>query len=188
MFVGAFSHTPNADAVEWFADAILPSLQRRQRGLVLRVVGPDVPRRLRRLAPSSVKVLGYVADLAPVLDASRVFVAPLRFGAGMKGKIGQSMSQGLPVVTTSVGAEGMFLVDGENALVADAPEAFAHAVDRLVRDDALWTQLSRSGAQLVRQHFSEDAALARLAALFPVARPGNLPAAEAVPALARLRS
>jgi glycosyltransferase involved in cell wall biosynthesis len=84
-------------------------------------------------------------------------VAPLRFGAGVKGKIGEALSYGLPVVTTNIGAEGMSLRDGEEALIADSPRDFAAAVLRAYRDEALWRRLSECGYAHVRQHFSPEA-------------------------------
>jgi glycosyltransferase involved in cell wall biosynthesis len=101
-------------------------------------------------------VLGYVPELSPYLDNSRVFVAPLRFGAGMKGKVGQSLAHGLPVVATPVGAEGMQLEDGVHLLVAETPEVFAEQVLRLLRDDDLWTALQREGRTLIQETLSED--------------------------------
>ena len=187
MFIGSFSHGPNVDAVEWFVDEILPLVHRRLPGLVFRIVGGSLPKRVKRLASRTVRVMGHVSSVAPLFDASRVFVSPLRYGAGMKGKIGQSLSHGLPVVTTSVGAEGMMLVDGENALVADEPAAFADAVIRAATDEASWTRLSRNGLHHVAQHFSEDAALKRLAALFDVPSLEAPAAGEVVPAFARTR-
>jgi len=88
---------------------------------------------------------------------ARVFVAPIRFGAGVKGKIGEALSYGLPVVTTNIGAEGMSLRDGEEALIADSPQDFAAAVLRAYRDEALWRRLSERGHAHVRQHFSPEA-------------------------------
>jgi len=87
-------------------------------------------------------VTGYVPDTTPYLDAAWVSIAPLRYGAGMKGKVGEAMAAGLPVVTTSIGAEGVELKDGITALVADTPEAFADAVRRLCTDDALHQGIS----------------------------------------------
>jgi glycosyltransferase involved in cell wall biosynthesis len=187
MFIGAFSHAPNVDAVEWFVEEILPLVHDRLPGLVFRVVGSDPPKRIRRLASSTVRVLGHVPAARRVFDASRVFVSPLRYGAGMKGKIGQSMSYGLPVVTTSIGAEGMKLEDGENALVADGPAAFADAVVRLTTDEELWTRLSNAALHHVERHFSERKALERLVELFDVARVGVPATSEPLPALVRIR-
>jgi Glycosyl transferases group 1 len=186
MFIGAYSHGPNVDAVEWFVREILPRVHERLPGLVLRLVGGKVPRRVKRLASPTVRVLGHVPSVAPIFDAASVFVAPLRYGAGMKGKVGQSLAHGLPVVTTSIGAEGMMLRDGETALLADDPAAFADAVIRLAQDEALWTRLSRAGLRHVLEHLSEDAALERLAALFDVAPAEEPVAVEPLPAFARL--
>jgi glycosyltransferase involved in cell wall biosynthesis len=167
MFIGGFEHVPNLDAVEWFVGSVLPLVQRELPGIVLRVVGSKAPESLRRLASAAVRIEGHVPDPTSLFEQSRVFVSPLRYGAGMKGKIGHAMSHGLPVVTTSVGAEGMRLTDGENTLVADGAAAFAAAVVRLHEDELLWSKLSRASVQHVQQRFSEDAVRATLASLFP---------------------
>jgi glycosyltransferase involved in cell wall biosynthesis len=95
-----------------------------------------------------------VPDLRDVFDATRVFVCPLRAGAGVKGKVSAAMSYGLPVVTTSVGAEGMDMRDGEQMLLADDPAAFASACLRVYRDEALWQRLSDAGQALVQEKHS----------------------------------
>ncbi len=169
MFVGSFAHAPNADGVEWFVERILPLVRRRLPGVVLQVAGGDVPARVRRLDSAEVHILGNVRRLRPMFESTRVFVAPLRFGAGMKGKVGESMSQGVPVVTTSIGAEGMMLTPGKTALVADDPGAFADAVVRLYRDERLWRRISEHALRHVEKHFSQAVALSRLAALLPPA-------------------
>jgi glycosyltransferase involved in cell wall biosynthesis len=92
------------------------------------------------------------------MDGMRVSVAPLRFGAGVKGKVNLSMAHGQPVVATTCAVEGMHLRDGDDVLVADAPEAFADAVLRLYDDEALWSRLAANGLDNVRRHFSADAA------------------------------
>jgi len=173
MFIGGFEHKPNVDGVEWFAGEVLPLIRKSLPGVAFDVVGNKSKKKVARLASAAVRVHGYVPDAAPFFERCRVFVSPLRYGAGMKGKIGQSMGRGLPVVTTSVGAEGMMLVDGENALVAGDPAAFAAAVVRLYRDELLWSRLSRNGIEHVREHFGEEAALRRMKEIFPLARPGG---------------
>ena len=120
MFVGNFQHGPNVDAVKWFVTDVFPLIQRQLTGIVFHVVGSRMPEEVTTLASPSVRIAGYVPDLEPYFRSSRVFVAPLRYGSGMKGKIGQSMSYGLPVVTTSIGAEGIMLQDDETALIADS--------------------------------------------------------------------
>lgn len=165
LFVGSYDHAPNVDAVEWFVGEILPRVRRAIPGVVLRVVGSNPPPRLAALASPAVEVVGWVPDLDPSLERARLFVAPLRWGAGMKGKVGQAMSHGLPLVTTSIGAEGTSLVDGEHALVADDADSFAAAVVRLYQDELLWTRLAQGSVSHIQQHFSEEATRTRLAAL-----------------------
>jgi len=103
-------------------------------------------------------VHGYVEDIAPYMDGCRVSVAPLRYGAGVKGKVNMAMSYGLPVVATSVAVEGMHVEAGADVLVADEADAFADDVIRLYGDEELWNRLSANGLANVARHFSFDAA------------------------------
>src|SRR5690606_34938096 len=97
--------------------------------------------------------------VAPYFNAARIFVAPLRYGAGMKGKIGQSLEYGLPVVTTAIGAEGMDLVHEKHALIADEAEAFGRETLRLYTDEALWKQLRRHSAEALKPFSAEAISL-----------------------------
>ena len=162
LFVGHYLHSPNVDAVRFFAQDILPSVRSRIADAEFLVVGSSMTDEVRAAGGDGVRLLGYVPELQPILEGSRVFVAPLRYGAGVKGKVGQSMSMGLPVVTTSIGAEGMQLVDGENALIADDPAAFSDAVVRLYRDPVLWERLSRNGLHHISGLLSVEAATGKL--------------------------
>jgi GT2 family glycosyltransferase len=162
LFIGGFAHPPNADAVRWFAEAVLPLLRKRLPDAVLHVIGTvDEPAR-RSLAIDGLVLHGRVDDLDPWLDGCRVSIAPLRFGAGVKGKINTAMSCGLPVVATTVAVEAMGLSDGDDVLLADTPEAFADAIVRACTDEALWLRLSRGGRDNVRRHFSPEQARAAL--------------------------
>ena len=154
LFVGNFAHRPNADAVQFFAREVLPLIRESLPGVEMFAVGDNAPPELEAYAPAGVRMLGYVPDVGPLFARCRVFVAPLRFGAGMKGKIGDALSYGLPVVTTGVGAEGMSLRDGEEALLADAAADFARAVIRLYRDEGLWRRLADKGYAHAERHFS----------------------------------
>ena len=154
LFVGNFRHRPNADAVRFFAREVLPLVRESLPEVELHVVGDNTPADFVGYEAGGVRALGYVPDLAPLLARARVFVAPMRFGAGMKGKIGDAMAHAIPVVTTTVGAEGMFLRDGEEVLIADAAEEFAAAVVRLYRDPELWRRLSANSHAHVERHFS----------------------------------
>ncbi len=165
FFIGGFQHEPNGDAMRYFASEILPLVRAELPDVRLRIVGSHMPDSIRALSSPAIEVLGYVAEAEACFAQARVFVAPLRHGAGMKGKIGQSLSQGLPVVTTRIGAEGMGLRDGIEALIADDPHAFARAVVRLYQDAALWSALSRAGLHLMRAHYSKDVVARQLPGL-----------------------
>jgi O-antigen biosynthesis protein len=158
LFVGGFGHPPNADAVRWLASDILPAMRRQLPGVRVLVAG-DVPDADRQaLASEGIDMLGRVDDLAPLMASCLASVAPLRFGAGVKGKVNMAMSHGLPVIGTTVAVEGMHLADGVDVLVADTPDGFASAYARLAADAALWQSLSEHGLANVRAHFSVDAA------------------------------
>ena len=172
LFIGGFQHPPNADAVRWFAEAVLPLLRERLPGVVLHVIGTADAQARRTLAGNGIVMHGRVDDIDPWLDGCRVSIAPLRFGAGVKGKINTAMSCGLPVVATTVAAEAMGLSDEDDVLLADTPEAFADAVVRAYIDEALWLRLSRGGLDNVRRHFSPEQARAALRPVLGDARDG----------------
>lgn len=162
LFVGGYGHPPNADALHWLADEILPAL-REVSGDVRIFVAGDVPDSARQsLEQKGLDILGRVPDLTPLMNSVLASIAPLRFGAGVKGKINMSMSHGLPVIGSSVAVEGMRLVDGRDVLVADDARRFAAAYVQLASDEALWTSLSDHALQNVREHFSPEAARSAL--------------------------
>lgn len=158
MFIGGFMHTPNEDGIVWFVESILPLVHQQLPDVHLYVVGSHPSERVKCLSSAQVTVTGYMEDVRPYFEKSRVFVSPLRYGAGVKGKIGQSMAFGLPVVTTSVGAEGMRLVDETNALIADDESVFAEKVTRLYQEKELWEKVSKNGLQSIQQNFSMEVA------------------------------
>ncbi len=162
LFVANFAHAPNVDAILDFHASTWPLLRRALPGVRLTLVGSDPPPPVRALAAADVEVTGWVPETTPYLDRARVSIAPLRYGAGVKGKIGEALAHGLPVVTTPIGAEGMDLVDGEHALVADGAGAFAAAVAALAEDDALWQRLAAAGRAHIAATLSPDAARAGL--------------------------
>ncbi len=167
VFVGGFGHPPNADAVRWFCDEVLPLVRARLPEVRLHCIGSDPPPSIQALARrEGVLVHGYVRDLAPYMDGCRVAIAPLRVGAGVKGKVNLSMAHGQPVVATSVAVEGMHLRDGVDALIADSAQDFAAAVVRLYGDEALWRRLSAGGHDNILRHFSADAARATVRRIF----------------------
>jgi GT2 family glycosyltransferase/SAM-dependent methyltransferase/glycosyltransferase involved in cell wall biosynthesis len=169
LFVGGFEHLPNIDAVQYLVRSILPLVRRRLGDVPVTIVGSKAPPAVLELVAAGVEVAGYVPDLETLLDRTRVMVAPLRYGAGMKGKVTQSLAHGLPVVTTTVGAEGLGAVDGRDMLIADDPEAFADAIVRAYSDDALWRTLSENGQAVVDRVCSIRTMHERMADLLAIA-------------------
>ena len=159
VFVGGFRHPPNVDAVRWFVQEAFPSIHARLPDVRFHCIGSHTPPEIEALgALPGVIVHGHVADIDPYIDGGRIAIAPLRYGAGVKGKVNLSMAHGQPVVATSCAVEGMHLRDGEDVLVADDPQAFADAVVRLHEDEALWNALARNGLDSVARNFSLETA------------------------------
>ncbi|HET6545118.1 MAG TPA: glycosyltransferase [Rhodanobacteraceae bacterium] len=158
VFVGGFQHPPNIDAVIWFVRDIFPLVGAQLPDVHFHVIGSRMTDEISALAGASVHVHGYVEDIAPFMDGCRIAVAPLRYGAGVKGKVNLAMSYGLPVVATPSAVEGMRVDAGEDVLVAAAAAEFAAAVVGLYRDEALWRKLSANGLDNVREHFSFETA------------------------------
>jgi glycosyltransferase involved in cell wall biosynthesis len=155
LFVGGFWHKPNVDAVQWFSREIWPLIRAGAPDARFHIVGSNPTHDVISLSRlPGIEVPGYVPDLGPFYTRSRLLAAPLRYGAGMKGKIGQSLAFGLPVVTTPIGTEGMKLRDGHDIVIAQEPAAFAEGCLRLLRDDTLWQQLQRNGVQFVERELS----------------------------------
>lgn len=167
VFIGGCNHAPNLDAMRWIAAEILPALRSAFPDITVHLLG-DMPETVRReLAQPGLSCHGRVADLTPWLDGCLVSIAPLRFGAGVKGKINMAMSHGVPVIATPIAIEGMQLREGVDVLVAQAPAGFVTAVTRLQSDPALWAQLSTNGMANVREYFSPAAAAAALQRALP---------------------
>ena len=159
VFVGGYRHPPNVDAALWMAREILPLIRAQRQDIVLHLIGSDVTDAVMALDElPGVRVHGHVPDLDPYMDGCRIGLAPLRYGAGVKGKINLSMAHGQPVVATPAAVEGMHLRDGVDVLVGADAQDFADAVLRLYDDRALWDTLSRHGVENVERHFSFDAA------------------------------
>lgn len=166
MFVGGYRHPPNVDAVLWYAKEVLPIIKQRLPGVKTYIIGSNAPESITALADEALEIVGFVPDMTPYLDGCRISISPLRYGAGVKGKVNQAMSHGLPVVATSPSVEGMYLRDGLEVLVADEPEAFADAIVRLYHDEVLWRQISAASVENVRRYFSPETAWSVMDDLF----------------------
>jgi GT2 family glycosyltransferase/glycosyltransferase involved in cell wall biosynthesis len=165
IFVGNFEHPPNADAIRFLCKSVIPEIDPQILSEhPLYIVGRHLGAPVRRYADgiSGIRLVGWVPTLIPYLERARISVVPLLYGAGTKRKVIQTLMAGTPVVSTRIGLEGLGLVDGKDALVADEPAAFAAAVERLLTDGALWADLARRGRENVVALHNAERAHARL--------------------------
>jgi glycosyltransferase involved in cell wall biosynthesis len=158
VFVGSFGHEPNIDAAVYLCKDIMPLILGECPTARLKIIGSNPTAEILNLASDHVDVLGYIPDTAPFLERAYISVAPLRYGGGMKGKVGEAMSFGLPVVTSSYGAEGFGLEPGRDLLVGNNPEDFAEHVIRLLDDSELYGRIGRNGRNFIETHYSVAAA------------------------------
>jgi glycosyltransferase involved in cell wall biosynthesis len=163
-FVGSMNYQPNADAAFWFIREVLPLIRQTLPDVKFRVIGRDPPRSLVQEAKvnPALEVTGTVEEVLPLLRECSTMVVPLRAGSGVRLKIMESLSAGLPIVSTSVGAEGLVLENGRDILLADDAASFAQAVLRLLQDDALRREMAERGMQRVQSDFSWKQSGARL--------------------------
>ncbi len=166
VFVGGFPHTPNVDAAIFIAHEVMPLVWREVDGARLVLVGYAPPEEVRSLAGPRIVVTGHVPDIEPYMDRARVNLAALRFGAGVKGKVVEALQLGVPVVTTPIGAEGVGITPGRDAIVAEGAEALAQAVVSLLRDATRCAELSAAGVELVRRRYSREAARLAIERIF----------------------
>ena len=176
VFVGGYRHSPNLDAVYYFMREILPKLRLLLPDAPIAIAGSHPPPELAECARNDahVSVLGFVPDHRVLLASCRVGIAPLRFGAGMKGKIGDYLACGLPCVTTPIGAEGMGLDIGREIVVAGDADEFAHAVAAVYANPARWEALSAAGREYIRTCFTPEAIAPAVLAAIDLA--GQVPA------------
>lgn len=157
LFVASFGHAPNIDAAVWFVREVFALIQVKHPDIHLELVGSNPTPEVQSLASHNVMISGYITDeeLASRYQRSRVAIVPLRFGAGMKGKVIEAMHFGVPVVTTSTGVQG--LEDVADAIaVADDPQPLADHVLRLLSDDALWIRQAEAAVKVAKSRFSVD--------------------------------
>ena len=154
VFTGSINYRPNTDAVAYFIKEVMPQLLRLKPSAKFVVVGQGAPDSLLRMADANVEFTGAVPDVRPYVARAAVVIAPLRVGSGTRLKILEALAMGKPVVTTTIGCEGLSVVDGEHLVVADDPQPFAEAVARLMTDRKLATELGRSGRALIERDYS----------------------------------
>jgi glycosyltransferase involved in cell wall biosynthesis len=161
-FIAGFSHLPNVDALQFFLAHIWPLVIGNLPNCEFTIVGPDLPDGMLENVPGTVRYLGHLPAIWGWLESLRLTVAPIRYGAGAKGKVASSLAAGVPCITTSIGAEGMELQHGVNVLIADSPQDFAAQLERAYTDPILWSLIS-AGAQ---QHAERKLSIANWRRLF----------------------
>lgn len=157
LFVGGFGHPPNQDAAEWFVKNVWPIVLAKYPSLHLNLVGSNPTDKVKALACSSISVTGFVTDdeLANYYENSRVAIAPLLYGAGVKGKVVEAMRFGIPIVTTSTGVQGLDYIPAR-LYVADDADEYARQIILLLENDEEWRSLSKRQTQFVKENFSPE--------------------------------
>jgi glycosyltransferase involved in cell wall biosynthesis len=150
-FLGGLHWPPNVQGAVWFATQVFPQVRAEIPDALLTVIGKSPP---RELVGEGIEVTGYVADLMPYLAETGVFIVPLHAGGGMRVKILDAWSWGLPVVSTTIGAEGISIHDGKDILIADTAQTFAQAVIQVLRDPVMAQQLGQNGRQTVLEEYN----------------------------------
>jgi O-antigen biosynthesis protein len=157
LFIGSYNHPPNVDAVRWLCQEIMPLVWSQLPELTLTFLGSNVTEEVQALAQDQrITVTGYLTDVSSYFLNHRLFVAPLRYGAGMKGKLGQSLEYGLPIVTTTIGIEGMNLSNEQNVLVANEAPEFAQQIIRLYNHEELWNKLAANSVKTIASFSPES--------------------------------
>ncbi len=167
LFVGGGRHPPNVDAARWLVSEIFPIVRSRLPECTLEMVGEELASQVGPgYSEAGVNFHGHVPDLCDLVSRCMVGLAPLRFGAGVKGKVNHYMAHGLPTVATPCASEGMHLHHGADVLIAGAADTFADAVVALHEEESLWRALAAAGKQNVTRHFSFESARAPVTATF----------------------
>jgi glycosyltransferase involved in cell wall biosynthesis len=155
IFVGNYLHYPNVDAILYFSREIWPKLKAMVPNVKLYIVGQGPTPEIQDLGEdNNIVVTGRVEEVAPYIEKSMVFICPVRLGGGFRGKILEAMSAGRPVVSTSLGAEGIPAMSGENIVIADDVEGFAQGINNLLNDESFFQKISQNARKLVEEKYS----------------------------------
>jgi len=173
VFTGSMDWMPNEDGIGWFVNAILPRIRAELPSATLTIVGRNPTAKVKALHQpgAGVTVTGSVPDVRPYLASHQLFIVPLRVGGGTRLKIYEGMTMGLPTVSTTIGAEGLPVVDGEHLVLADDPASFAAACLALLNDPARSAAIGDAADTYVRAHFGWDGVARRFAEICQAAIP-----------------
>jgi|WetSurSiteA1Bulk_404760.scaffolds.fasta_scaffold03452_2 GT2 family glycosyltransferase/glycosyltransferase involved in cell wall biosynthesis len=176
IFVGAFQHLPNVEAMMYFCRDVLPAIRTKVPGVELLIVGSNpTPPVLSLAAIPGVKVTGFVPDIRPFMSSSSIYVVPLRLGVGIRGKILEAWGMGMAVVSTSVGCAGLRFENGRNLLVGDTPQQFAAHVISLLNDPVGRSRLGEEGRKTTEQFYSWETSAQQLDMLYQRMIKGTAP-------------
>lgn len=167
VFTGSMDWLPNSDGILWFIESVLPLVSKKVATVRLVVVGRRPGKAIERIASQDPRVVvtGWVRDVRPFVKNGRVYVVPLRIGGGTRIKIFEAMSMAMPVVSTSIGAEGLPVSHGENILLADSAQEFADRIVTLIEDPEAAARIGRAARDLVVKHYSWENAAEKFAAI-----------------------
>lgn len=169
VFIGSYAWPPNVDAMKWFTEKIWPAVYSMRDDARLQIIGSSAPPEIEALkGVPGVEVLGYVPDTTFYLERAAISVAPLRFGGGMKGKVNEALAHGIPVITTSIGAQGFHAKNGEEMIITDDPGEFAEAILSLIDNPKLQRKIGLAGQALNERYCSPEAVGANINDLFRI--------------------
>ena len=161
VFVGGFKHPPNSDAVEYFINDVFHFIQEKLPDVKFHIIGSNMPDKIIQLCNKTKNCVsvGYVEDLSSMLNSFRVMIVPLRYGSGIKGKVTESLSHCLPVVTTSIGGEGLEFAINNALIIADNPKDFAEKTVEVYTNKDLWEQMSKNCHLIIEKYFLPEHAV-----------------------------
>jgi glycosyltransferase involved in cell wall biosynthesis len=182
LTMGTLHYPPNADGIRWFMGEVFPLIREHVPEAALTIIGKNPPKDFLERAsrdPQFVKVTGYVPDLTPYLEQAAIMVVPVRAGGGMRVRILEAFAQAIPVVTTTIGLEGIDARPGEDVLVADTPAGFAAAVVRLLQDESLQSRLAANGRRLAEQRYDWKVVLKAMDTIYnPISEQSAIPSTQ----------
>ena len=169
LTLGTLHYPPNADGIRWFANEVFPLIQAQEPEVTLTIIGKNPPAdfyQLQEKYPQAIKITGYVEDLTPYFEQAAVMVIAVRAGGGMRVRILEAFARSMPVVTTTVGLEGIDANPGEHVLVEDTPQEFAQATLHLLADPSLSSKLAQRGRVLAEEKYDWQVVLQRMDAVY----------------------
>ena len=167
LFIGGFNHPPNLDGLMWFVKEVYPIVTSNLEEVKLHVVGSNMPQHVKELASKNIVIEGYMddGDLMTLYEKVRLSIVPLRYGAGVKGKVLEALNKGVPVVTTDIGAEG--IPESQNCLIIEnEADSFAQKIINIYESESELALLSERGCITIEKNFSRESVLKKIASDF----------------------